>query len=69
MRRGDVPLDGWTVVVGLLGGLAAGHAHVGPRSNGPPRFVANAMPPARIDMVKPRDSEAIDDNPDDVSIL
>jgi len=32
-------------------------------------LAANAIPPARIDIVKPRDNEAIDDNPDDVSIL
>ena len=33
------------------------------------RLAAKAIPPARIDIVNPRDSDAIDDRPDDVSIL
>jgi len=55
----------------LLAGLAGDQAPsgIGPGAHGPPRFAANAIPPARIDMVNPRDSEAMEDRPDDVSIL
>jgi len=73
-RRGEVPAG--SLLAGLAGGFAvhapaipAAHGHAPGASGLPPRLAANAIPPARIDMVNPSDNEAMDDRPDDVSIL